>query len=144
MHTFTLKHNYKNLFISPHIYVHFYIFDSVSCDTWDLKIFLYPCKHFAKTVFAICLNISMYSRLFFFLDFRDCIVWRSLKILSLISFTPTYVCKNSYKWSIVGPTFYFAMVIYVIHPNTIFCLFHLRMNTKEHTLVARMKCLIQK
>lgn len=46
--------------------------------------------------------------------------WRSLKILSLISFTPTYVCKNSYKWSIVGPTFYFAMVIYVIHPNTIF------------------------
>lgn len=51
-----------------------YIFYSVSCDTWDLKIFLYPCKHFGKALFAICLNISVYSRLFFFQDFRDCIV----------------------------------------------------------------------
>lgn len=74
MHTFTLKYNYLNLFKLPHIYVHFNIFYSVSCDTWDLKIFLYPCKHFGKAVFAICLNISVYSRLFFFQDFRDCIV----------------------------------------------------------------------
>lgn len=74
MHTFTLKYNYLNLFKLPHIYVHFNIFYSVSCDTWNLKIFLYPCKHFGKAVFAICLNISVYSRLFFFQDFRDCIV----------------------------------------------------------------------
>lgn len=39
-----------------------------------IKIFLYPCKHFGKAVFAICLNISVYSRLFFFQDFRGCIV----------------------------------------------------------------------
>lgn len=115
MHTFTLKYNYLNLFKLPHIYVHFYIFYSVSCDTWDLKIFLYPCKHFGKSVFAIGVqSVIFLSRL------QGLHSWRSLKILSLISFTPTYVCKNSYKWSIVGPTFYFAMVIYVIHPNTIF------------------------
>lgn len=56
------------------MYIFTIFFYSVSCDTWDLKIFLYPCKHFAKAVFAICLNISVYSRLFFFQDFRDCIV----------------------------------------------------------------------
>lgn len=56
------------------MYIFTFFFYSVSCDTWDLKIFLYPCKHFAKAVFAICLNISVYSRLFFFQVFGDCIV----------------------------------------------------------------------